>query len=309
LSAPEPIRLLIRSTGYGHHGAVKRLEAVIQKNYFNDLGAPSPLTLIGPTCTPVGACTATGGISPFLGTAPSFVFEPGSSTGTEYSGKDVQLKAFLPPIGLTNDPNVAQVKGRLQDPPPNKYQGRIFGIPSNIALELPYWLQNPANLDKTLQQLKLEAQASGKYYGPGVPPPASGHGNYGDVVNASGITYIDGPLTFSQEGGGILVVTGGLTFQGGFTFNGLVIVTGVTGISRTGGGSGSLQGNMVVAPYDSWSLNTCMPNPLVTDKLNCYYAPRYDISGGGGSDIQYNSNNVKNGLGALTNFVKGVAEK
>ena len=47
----------------------------------------------------------------------------------------------------------------------------------------------------------------------------------------------------------------------------------------------------------------------MANNTNCFLAPRYDISGGGGSDIVYNSNNVANGLGALTNFVKGVAEK
>ena len=131
-----------------------------------------------------------------------------------------------------------------------------------------------------------------------------------NFINASGLTFIEGNLEFAQEGGGILVVSGGtLTFQGGFKFNGLVIVTGTGGIQRTGGGSGSLQGNMIVAPYDNWSKTTCMADATVTNKLNCFYAPRYDISGGGGSDITYNSNNVKNGLGALTNFVKGVAEK
>ena len=304
VTAPEPTRLLIRSTGFGPHGAQKQLETIIQKNYFSDLGAPSPLTLIGPPCTPVGTCMPNG-------VAPSFVFQPGSATGTIYSGKDVKLKAFLPPIGLTNDPNVMQVRNRLTAPPPNKYNGSVFGSVSNIADELPYWLQNPRNLDNTLQQLKLVAQASGKYYGPGVTPPTNptGSENYGSFTNATGITYIDGPLTFSGEGGGILVVTGGLTFQGGFSFNGLVIVTGPGGILRTGGGSGSLQGNMVVAPYNDWGKTTCMNDPLVLNKLNCYLAPRYDISGGGSSEIVYNSNNVTNGLGALTNFVKGVAEK
>ncbi len=60
---------------------------------------------------------------------------------------------------------------------------------------------------------------------------------------------------------------------------------------------------MIVAPYNSNSLS-CNPN-----NVTCFLAPKYDISGGGGSEIVYNSNNVANGLGALSNFVKGVAEK
>ncbi|HEX6279030.1 MAG TPA: hypothetical protein VFZ49_03355 [Pyrinomonadaceae bacterium] len=306
MTAPEPIRLLIRSTGYGPRGSRKELEAVIQKNYFNGLGAPSPLTLVGPACTPVLTCTPVPNAS---NVAPNFVFQPGASTGTKYDGKDVQLKAFLPPIGVTNDTNIAQVMSRLQQPPPNKFNGGVYGTPSNIADELPFWLQNPKNLDDTLQHLRKAASSSGTLVRLADPRPASGGGRYGDFVTASGLTYVEGDLEFSQDGGGLLVVTGALTFKGGFKFNGLIVVTGKGGILRTGGGSGFLQGNMIVAPYDNWSKTTCMADTLIPSKVNCFYAPRYDISGGGSSDLQYNSNTIKNGLEALTNFVKGVAEK
>jgi hypothetical protein len=60
---------------------------------------------------------------------------------------------------------------------------------------------------------------------------------------------------------------------------------------------------MVVAPYNASGI-TCVAN-----NVTCFLAPRYDISGGGSSEIVYNSNNVALGLGSLTNFVKGVAEK
>jgi hypothetical protein len=306
MTAPEPVRLLIRSTGFGPNGARKELEAIIQKNYFNGLGAPSPLTLIGPPCTPVLTCTPNPNPS---NVAPNFVFQPGSSTGTKYDGKDVQLKAFLPPIGVTNDTNITQVMSRLQQPPPNKFNGGVYGTPSNIADELPSWLQNPRNLDNTLQLLRGAADSSGTLVKYGDPRPASGGGRYGDFTSATGLTYVEGDLEFSQDGGGLLIVTGTLTFKGGFRFNGLILVAGPGGIQRTGGGSGYLQGNMIVAPYDDWSKTTCMSNGAIINKLNCFYAPRYDISGGGSSDLQYNSNTIKNGLEALTNFVKGVAEK
>jgi hypothetical protein len=272
MTTPEPVRLVIRSTGFGPRGAQKQLEAVIHKNYFNGLSAPAPLMLVGAES---GA-----------------IFNPGTSNATAYSGKDVFLKAFLPPIGTTNDSNLAKVNYGLTHPPPNKFNGSVIGTPSNVADEMPPWLQSPANLDATLQNLKEVADASGRYFGPGVVPTS-----YGDNANATGITYVDGNLTFSGSGGGILVVTGNLVFSGGFSFNGLIIVTGSGGVSRTGGGSGILQGNMIVAPYN--------PAALAGDFL----APKYDISGGGDSDVIYNSNNVDNGLTALSNFVKGVAEK
>ncbi|MEO6589155.1 MAG: hypothetical protein ABIP06_07595, partial [Pyrinomonadaceae bacterium] len=39
MTPAEPKRLLIRSTGYGPRGATKQLEAIIQKNFFDGLGA------------------------------------------------------------------------------------------------------------------------------------------------------------------------------------------------------------------------------------------------------------------------------
>ena len=284
ITAPEPTRLVIRSTGFGPRGAQKQLEAIIQKNYFNGLSAPSPLTLIGPPSTSLPNLPAT-----------SFMFNPGTSNGTAYDGKDVFLKAWLPPIGVTNDTNLNVVNFGLMHPPPNRFNGVVFGTASNVQDELPFWLQSPTNLDATLTMLKDVAKASGRYFGPGDSLP--GNGDYGNNANATGITYVDKDLEFSQTGGGILIVTGTLTFKGGFNFNGLIIVTGQGGIRRTGGGQGRLQGNMIVAPY--------LPNDL----LKGFLAPYYNIEGGGGSEIIYNSNNVANGLGALSNFVKGVVER
>ncbi len=294
MTAPEPIRLFIKATGYGPKGAVKQLEAVIQKNYFNGLGAPSPLTLIGPRCTQTTAtlpCVTNPATS-------SFLFNVGNSTPITYSGKDVLLRAFLPPVGVTNDPNLAIVDAAVSG-----MNGSVYGSTSNVADELPYWLSTPQRLNSALQLLKSTAAASGKYYAPGVTPPNNDGTNYGDNATGKGITYVDGDLDLRGDGGGILVVTGKLRFNGAFNWKGLVLVTGPQGFERSGGGNGILQGTMVVAPIDANSL-TCTPQGV-----NCYLSPQYQISGGGNSTLQYNSTNVENGLDSLSNFVKGVAEK
>jgi hypothetical protein len=96
-----------------------------------------------------------------------------------------------------------------------------------------------------------------------------------------------------------------LTLHGNFNFNGLIIVTGSGGIQRSGGGTGILQGNIVVAPYE----NNRIADNLDPSQTAQFLAPQYDLSGGGNSTIQYNSSSVANGLTAVSNFVLGVAEK
>lgn len=282
-SAPQPIRLLIRSTGYAQRGAKKVLETVIQKNYFDDLGAPSPLTLIGPPATASPVTT--------------FAFLPGNSRPIFYSGKDTQLRVFLPPIGVTNDPNLAVVNTAIA----TGFQGKVFGTVENVNSDLPNWLQSPLKLDKTIKLLKARAEALGRYVGPGDPDPT----NFGDYDTGTGITFIDRDVTIQNNtnAGGIIVVTGKITFQGGFNIKGLLVVTGADGFNRTGGGSGHVEGAIVVAPYNAAGL-TCVAN-----NTTCFLSPQYRISGGGGSEFDYNSNSVANGLGALTDYVKGVAEK
>jgi len=281
--SPEPIRLLVRSTGYGPRGAKKVLETVIQKNYFDDLGAPSPLTLIGPSST--GSPTT------------SFRFDPGNSRPIFYSGKDALLRTFLPPIGVTTDPNLAVVNGAIS----SGFNGSVFGTAENVNNDLPNWLQSPLKLDKTLQLLKKRAQSQGRYVGPAAPDPA----NFGDYATGTGITFVDRDLDISPDTdvGGILVVTGKIKFHGGFKIRGLLVVTGKNGFERQGGGNGDVEGAMVVAPYVAAGLSCAANN------TTCFLSPQYNISGGGTSELDYNSNAVSNGLGALTDYVKGVAEK
>lgn len=260
----EPQRLLIKSTGYGPRGARKELEAIVQKNYLNDLAAPAALTLVGPST--------------------GFQFNPGDSNNVTYSGDDQASSANVPSIGVTNSSNLQTV-----------LQTNIKTIPdppvADVTLEIPDWLSNTYNLDTTVNSLRTVAKAAGRYYAAGTTPPDFGS------QNGTGITFVDGDVSLAGDGGGILVCTGKLTLNGGLDFRGLILVTGAGGVDRSGGGNGSLAGNTVVAPYNPSNLGLG------------FLGPKYTISGGGTSQLVYNSNSVSNGLVAVSNFVLGVAEK
>jgi hypothetical protein len=277
MTATEPTRLLIRSTGFGPRNAKKELEAIVQKNFFNGLSSPATLLLVGG-----GSCS---------------VFNPGTSNVTQYSGNNVAGNDYLPPIGTTNDALLSAVQNSVNGNPPNPFNGTVVGTPSNVSGEMPFWLQSPLNLDGAIQNLKSVADSSGRLF------PNATQSTPADLCNdgsaEKGITFVNGNLQYSGDGCGILVVTGKLTLNGGFNFKGLIIVTGEGGVDRSGGGTGTLQGNIVVAPYNQTNVTAA----------TTFLCPKYNLSGGGNSTIVYDSSSVANGLTAVSNFVLGVAEK
>jgi hypothetical protein len=290
LSSPEPVRLLIKSTGYGPRGATKRLEAVIQKDFFNGLTAPATLTLIGPPSTT--ACPTCNPAIP----ATSFLFELGNSNAMLYSGQDAESTDIIPPIGTSGQTNLDGVFDNIDDV--NRWE-RVIGVPSDITSDTPQWLSSPTQLDNAVKSLYNVAVASGRYFPNGEQPTTWGN------VNGTGITFCDGDCELGPgDGGGIMVVTGKLTLRGNFSFKGIIIVTGQEGVDRRGAGNGEIEGNMIVAPYVNSSII-----PASEPVSPTFLAPQYDLSGGGTSVIQYNSTAINDGLVAVSNFVLGVVEK
>jgi hypothetical protein len=296
MSSPEPIRLLVKSTGYGPRGATKQLHAVIQKNFFNGLTAPATLTLIGPpntTATP--ACPTCNPATPAQ-PASSFHFALGNSNAMLYSGRDAASTDIIPPIGAWGDSNVGDIFEEIDDV---NRSNRIIGEPSDITTDTPPWLSTPANLDEYVHLQYASAYPQGRYFANGVQPP-----NFGNP-DGGGITICDGDCTLTGDGGGILIVTGKLTLHGAFSFKGIIIVTGQQGVDRRGGGNGVIEGNMIIAPYVNSNILPDNNDPVGVGFL----APQYDLSGGGSSIIQYNSTALSSALQAVSNFVQGVVEK
>ena len=294
MTSPEPIRLLIKSTGYGPRGSTKQLEAIIQKNFFNGLTAPATLTLIGPaSTTAVAACSTCNPATPAQ-PASNFHFALGNSNAMLYSGQDAASTDIIPPIGAWGDTNVGSVFDEIDDV--NRWN-RVTGVPSDITADTPPWLSTPQGLDN---YVKMQASSAGSRYFPsGVEP---GQDNFGNP-NGTGLTICDGDCTLTGDGGGILIVTGKLTLHGAFSFKGIILVTGQAGVDRRGAGNGVIEGNMIVAPYVNSSIL-----PVSEPVGGSFLAPQYDLSGGGSSTIQYNSTALSSALVAVSNFVLGVLE-
>ena len=298
MTPPEPVRLRITSTGYGPRGAVKQLEAIIQKNFFNGLGAPATLTLIGPASASNGP----------------FTFNPGTSNVTTYSGDDVVSTDIIPPIGTTDPSILTAVQTSVDRHPPHPFNGNVVGTPSDVNSEMPDWLSSTSDVDKAIHDYASLAVGAvdPANTGPGVTSPYYKTSFYpqgqtptvfGDNSTGSGITFCDGDVTFTGNGGGIMVVTGKLTLKGNFNFKGIIIVTGSGGVDRSGGGNGVIEGNIVVAPYDHSRIEDTATIGAT------FLSPQYNLDGGGSSSITYNSSSVAAGLSAVSNFVLGVLER
>lgn len=218
----QPTRILVKSTGYGPQRSKKILEAIIQRNFIDNLGSTPAIAMIGPT-------------------GPGFTFLPGNSNGVTYSG------GGGPSFGVT-DPTILAY---LLSHPPGPGQGSMSQMqpPPALITDIPSWQQSPAALEEKVQEYREEAQGRGTYYsGGGDLPFAPG------FSDGTGVTFCEGNCKVTADGGGVLVVTGQLTNVGDFDFRGLIIVTGSGGWLRNGGGSGEIRGSIVIAPYDPTNL-------------------------------------------------------
>lgn len=115
--------------------------------------------------------------------------------------------------------------------------------------------------------------------------------NLGTEDNPS-IVVIDGNLDarripLSGQGMGILFVTGKLTVGGDFDYKGVILVVGEGDFLKRGGGSGEIEGSIIVADIDGRD-----NQPFTADDR--WGSPTFKTSGGGTSSITYNSDLASN---------------
>jgi Tfp pilus assembly protein PilX len=262
----EPVRLLVKSTGFGPFGAKKQLEAILRKDLPNMSVPPGLHTMVGGSACPADYPTCLG-----------FSFAAGTSNGIAYSGCDPVTGVCVPSFILTDNSNYNYVSTH----PPSGDPAQMQPPPQiSTTANLPAWQQSPAALDAFVDEMRTIAQGSDRYFraSDGITPTVVPN-NPGDFGTGTGITFCEGSCQVGGSGGGVMVVTGKLTNTGNFSFRGLIVVTGEEGWLRNGGGNGQIIGNVVIAPYN---MRNYVPENL---HLSSFLPPRYQITGGGGSDI------------------------
>jgi hypothetical protein len=106
--------------------------------------------------------------------------------------------------------------------------------------------------------------------------------------SATTVTVVNGNLTLtgSSHGYGILLVTGTLNMDGHYSWDGLILVIGQGNVQTFGGGSGQINGAMIVANIGNSSYTN---SPTEGNLLSAMGSPTINMSGGGGNGIHYDS--------------------
>lgn len=281
VTAPQPKRILVRSTGYGPKGAIKRLEMVLSQNIF-DFEAPAVLTMRGADSN------------------ANMTFNIGDSNAKTYSGVDHAGAEFqLPTFAvLGNDVATADngIKKESTVADPELGYLDISTVPAGstvptIQVQTPDFLKTAEAARQALTDLQTTADSMGRYFNPG-----NGESYTVTAANTTptGITFVDGNCTL-DGGSGLLVVTGNLNMHGNPNFEGVILVLGNGVVNRDGGGEGNIYGAMVVASFNR-------------NGNGGFTAPFFNTNGGGNSKIQYDSLAVSRALGAIGAAPGGIRE-
>lgn len=295
VTAPEPKRVLVRSTGIGPRGAQKILEMLITRANL-DFEAPATLTLRG-----ASDCSS------------GMTFSTGSSNAKEYTGKDLngvdlQRPAFAVTACDYDDAVNGTTKGGTVKGPPQigiLDNGSAAGSMTTAPVETPGFLSTPDRARQYLNELEATARSQGRYF-----QPDSGSSmtvNSGTLDNPV-FTFVDGDCELAG-GAGLLVVTGNVNMSGNTSFDGIVLVLGGGSVNRNGGGNGDINGSMVVASFArTWP--AAEDDPAIPNNVEYpFLAPAFNTNGGGASTMQYSSTAVARALSMISGpRVSGIAE-
>lgn len=284
----KPDRLSIRVAGMGPGNSQKNMEIVVAR-YTLEYPVNAVVTLPN-------------------GSGDPMAFVLGDSNVTTTSGTDACGSAgTLPAYAVSNaDYNTTNnvIDGCNAD-------GSNCGNGPNVTPDNPSVLVS-GNTPSFLQSVET---ARLFLYGPeGMMNSAINQGRYftsgADAINSAAglgasnsdgvLTFVDGDLTLgpgNPTGQGTLIVTGRLTLNGNFNFNGVIMVLGEGYVYRTGGGHGNIYGAIFVAKFAKVGLNS-----------DVFQAPTFDTTGGGSSNIQYSACAVDMAKSVGGHSIKGVRE-
>jgi hypothetical protein len=185
-------------------------------------------------------------------------------------------------IGATNSGDVTSIINGIPSNRVGNYTGLGGSIPNVGLVSLSQSLDTPADAYKTVQMITSAADL--------VIPHDATNADLPSGMSASNpmVVVVDGnfSMTGNFTGYGLLVVTGNFAYTGNTGWKGIVLVVGdgTTTYDGSGGGNNEFDGAIYVSTIWDSSHNL----------LSTFGPVGYDISGGGGNGIYYNSCWIKN---------------
>jgi hypothetical protein len=206
----------------------------------------------------------------------------GSGNPPAVSGCTPNSSNSIPAIGVTDASGSTTNKTTIVSGlPSNRYDHYIGGglsTPSvTDSISLANSLQSPATLNQLVNKVTQSADLviNGNATQSNMPSTMSASNPMTVVVNG------DFSMTGNYTGYGLLIVTGNFSYSGTTGWKGIVLVVGdgTTTYDGAGGGNNEFDGAIFVASIKDASGNV----------LTNFGNVSYDISGGGGNGIYYNS--------------------
>ena len=283
-----PDRLRIQVLGLGPRNSQKNMEIIVDR-YTVDYRVNAVVTLPNGTTDLMNFVLGDSNVT--------------TTSGTDASGTGVSLPAYA--VSGT-DFNIANniidgcdADGSNCGNAPNVTPGD----PSILApANTPSFLESVAKAREFLYGSEGMMQAAinqGRYFTTGAAAISSAAGL--GANNQDGVfTFVDNDFVLgpgNPTGNGTLIVTGDLTLDGNFNWNGVIMVLGKGRVFRSGGGSGNILGALFVAKFTKTGADT-----------DAFQAPTFDTNGGGSSNIQYSSTAVDMAKSVGGHAVRGVRE-
>jgi hypothetical protein len=289
LATYKPDRLRIRVFGLGPNNSEKKMEIVVNR-YTLEYDVKAVVTLPNESGSPIAFALGGSNVT--------------STSGSDLSGTGTAVAAYAVSGSDYNTTNNV-IDGCLSDGSncggsgPNVFPGDPATLAPNNT---PSFLESVKKARSFLygtEGMKNAAINQGRYFTTGAAAIASA-GGLGAGNPDGAFTFVDGSLTLgpgNPTGQGTLIVTGDLTLNGNFQFNGVIMVLGTGRVYRSGGGHGNIYGAMYVAKFSATGADT-----------DLFGAPTFDTSGGGTSNIQYSSDAVDKAKAVGGHTVSGVRE-
>lgn len=212
------------------------------------------------------------------GPSPNYIAP--SSNNFVVDGNDQAGGPAIPSIGVLNGAADASVTAAIPVGRQDHYTGSggwpdVQDVSSNLSPDLT----TPQGLEDLVSMITPWADAT---YASGTDT-CSGAGCWG-TAGVPKINVFNGDCNLANNDGyGILIVRGTLSMQGNGTFHGLILVVGQGTMTYGGGGSGVIEGGLLVAKTrdSGGSILSSLGNPTL------------DWGGAGSNGIRYNSSLVR----------------